>query len=222
LSYDAASAAVKAGATEETNGGDRPSLVLEDDALVNRAQEGNRWAIEELVRRYQDRAFAIAFHLCSGDREEAQDVIQEAFLRVFQKIGTFQGKSSFYTWLYRIVVNVFLDRKRRRWRWDRILFRRHGPSDREGAPSPPEEQPDRRTSSNPAELLQEKQLTRDLQAAMATLSEKQRTVFQLKVLHGLTISEISEILGSAEGTVKSHLFRATQFLRQALKEWAEP
>ena len=71
-------------------------------------------------------------------------------------------------------------------------------------------------------LLQEKQLTRDLQAAVATLSEKQRTVFQLKVLHGLTISEISEILGSAEGTVKSHLFRATQFLRQALKEWAEP
>jgi RNA polymerase sigma-70 factor (ECF subfamily) len=57
---------------------------------------------------------------------------------------------------------------------------------------------------------------------MATLSEKQRTVFQLKVLHGLTIPEISEILNSAEGTVKSHLFRATQFMRKALKEWAEP
>jgi RNA polymerase sigma-70 factor (ECF subfamily) len=222
LSYDAASAALKAGATEETTGGDRPSLVLEDDALVGRAQEGNRWAVEELVRRYQDRAFAIAFHLCSGDRDEAQDVIQEAFLRVFSKLGTFQRKSSFYTWFYRIVVNVSLDRKRRRWRWDRILFRRHGSSGSEGAPSPPPEQPDRTTSSNPAELLQEKQLNRDLQAAMATLSEKQRTVFQLKVLHGLTIPEISEILGSAEGTVKSHLFRATQFLRQALKEWAEP
>ena len=221
MSYEAVAAATKAGETEKTSG-DRPSLVFEDDTLVSRAQEGNQWALEELVRRYQDRAFSIAFHLCSGDREEAQDVIQDAFLRVFQKIGTFQGKSSFYTWFYRIVVNVSLDRKRRRWRWDRILFRRHGSGGHEGAPSPQEEQPDRRTASNPAELLQEKQFTRDLQAAMTTLSEKQRTVFKLKVLNGLTIPEISEILGAAEGTVKSHLFRATQYLRQALKEWAEP
>lgn len=221
MSYEAVAAATKSGKTDKTNV-ERPSLVFEDDALISRAQEGNQWALEELVRRYQDRAFAIAFHLSSGDREEALDVIQDAFLRVFQKIGTFQGKSSFYTWFYRIVVNVALDRKRRRWRWDRILFRRHGPGGHEGPLSPPEERPDRRTASNPAEMLREKQLTGELQAAMGNLSEKQRTVFQLKVLHGLTIPEISQILGTAEGTVKSHLFRATQFLKQALKDWAEP
>ena len=219
LSYEAASA-VKTGATKAAKADGAP-FVPEDNTLVYRAQQGNRWAVDELFRRYQDRAFAIAFHLCSGDREEAQDVVQEAFLRIFRKIGTFRGKSSFYTWLYRIVVNAALDRRRRRWRWDRILFRRQGSSGQEGSPTPLEELPDKRTSSSPSDQSQEKKFTRDLRSAMAALSEKQQAVFQLKVLHGLTIPEISEILGSAEGTVKSHLFRATHMLREALKDWAE-
>ena len=70
--------------------------------------------------------------------------------------------------------------------------------------------------------LSAKELSREIQSALVSLPERQRLAFQLKVLHGMTISEIAEVMETAEGTVKSHLFRATQFLREALKEWTEP
>jgi RNA polymerase sigma-70 factor (ECF subfamily) len=75
---------------------------------------------------------------------------------------------------------------------------------------------------NPMKVLSHKQLSKDIQKSLKSLPEKQRTVFQLKVLDGMTIREIAEVLGAAEGTVKSHLFRATRFLREDLKGWAQP
>jgi len=76
--------------------------------------------------------------------------------------------------------------------------------------------------SNPMAALNNKQLAQEIRQALASLPEKQRVVFQMKVIHGMRIREIAEIMGSAEGTVKSHLFRATHFMRQALQEWAQP
>lgn len=198
-------------------------MSLKDEELVARAQENDQGAMEEIVSRYQQKAYAIAYQMCSGDREEAQDLTQEAFLKVFRNIKGFRGDSSFYTWFYRIVVNTCLDGRRRRRRRERILSLWR-PGQREEEPSREvfEEQPDTGQDSNPMAVLSGKELTREIRKALMSLPERQRVIFQLKVFQGMSIREIALVMGSAEGTVKSHLFRATHSLRTALKDWAVP
>jgi len=194
------------------------SASLEDNRLVALAQGGATWAMEELVRRYRSKAFAIAYHLNYGETQEAEDLTQEAFLRAFRNLRNFKGKSTFYTWFYRILVNVCLDSIRRRNRWQRILspwvsWKRQGGSNMEAE--------DVEGSVDVVREIDNRQLSKDLERAMKALPEKQRAAFQLKVLHGMSISEIAQVMDTAEGTVKSHLFRATRALRQALKNWEE-
>ncbi|MBW1893940.1 MAG: RNA polymerase sigma factor [Deltaproteobacteria bacterium] len=198
-------------------------MVLKDEELVTRAQEGDQRAIEELLGRYQQKAYAIAYNMCSGDSEEAQDYTQEAFLRAFINIKKFRKKSSFYTWFYRIVVNTCLDGIRRRRMRERIFsFWRWGAQKGDRPEFVLEEPPDVAETSNPMTILSGKQLTRDVQKALVSLPDKQRIAFQLKVLSGMSIREIADVMGSAEGTVKSHLFRATHFMRKTLKQWTIP
>jgi len=198
-------------------------MVLKDEELVTRAQEGDQRAIEELLGRYQQKAYAIAYNMCSGDSEEAQDYTQEAFLRAFINIKKFRKKSSFYTWFYRIVVNTCLDGIRRRRMRERIFsFWRWGAQKGDRPEFVLEEPPDVAETSNPMTILSGKQLTRDVQEALMSLPDKQRIAFQLKVLSGMSIREIADVMGSAEGTVKSHLFRATHFMRKTLKQWTIP
>jgi RNA polymerase sigma-70 factor (ECF subfamily) len=195
----------------------------QDEPLVARAQNGEQWAIEELVRRYQQKAYAIAYHMCGEDPQEAEDFTQEAFLRIFRNLGKFRGDSSFYTWFYRIVVNVCLDGKRRRRRWQRIFSPwQHKKSENDPSRKVSEDHPDLEDRTDSVTLLSSKQLSEDIRKSLISLPETQRMVFQLKVLHGMRIREIAQIMGVAEGTVKSHLFRATRFLRETLKEWAQP
>jgi RNA polymerase sigma-70 factor (ECF subfamily) len=198
-------------------------MSLKDEELVVRAQENDREAMEEFVSRYQQKAYAIVYQMCSGDREEAQDLTQEAFLRVFRNIGTFRGNSSFSTWFYRIVVNTCLDGRRRRRRRERV-FSFWRPRQREEEPSKGEigEQPDMVTENDPLAGLTGRELALEIQKALTSLPERQRMIFQLKVFQGMSIREIAQVMGTAEGTVKSHLFRATHFLRAALKDWGVP
>ena len=200
-----------------------PSISLRDKALVARAQHGDRAAFGDLVKMYQGKAYAIAYSMCSGDGEEARELTQEAFLRAFQNLKSFRGKSSFYTWYYRILVNICLDHRRRRGRWDKIFsFWRKVQDEKTNSGERNIQYPGPQGHSDPMTELSNKQLAQEIRQALASLPEKQRVVFQLKVLHGMQISEIAKIMGSAEGTVKSHLFRATQFMRQALQEWVQP
>jgi len=200
-------------------GGDTPS----DEALVARALEGDRSAAGELVGRYHKKVYGIAYHLCSGNAEEARDLTQEAFLRAFANLGSFRGRSSFYTWFYRILVNTCRDGRRRVRRWKRrFAFWRSAPEDASAGQSAPENHPDPAEQADPAAVLTRKELHERLRKAMLALPRKQRTAFQLKVFHGMTIHEIAEVMTAAEGTVKSHLFRATQRLREALSDWAVP
>ena len=202
---------------------DRDCATPSDEALVARALEGDRSAAAELVGRYHKKAYGIAYHLCSGNTEEARDLTQEAFLRAFARLGTFRGRSSFYTWFYRILVNTCRDGRRRLWRWkQRFAFWRSAPEDASTEPLNPENYPDPAEQADPAAVLTGKELHERLRKAMLLLPQKQRTTFQLKVFHGMTIHEIAEVMNSAEGTVKSHLFRATQHLREALSDWAAP
>ncbi|MEZ4528196.1 MAG: sigma-70 family RNA polymerase sigma factor [Desulfobacterales bacterium] len=193
-----------------------------DEELVERIREGDDNAAELLIRRYQEKAYAIAWSMCGRDREEAKDIVQDTFLKVLRNISKFQGKSSFYTWFYRILVNTCLDRRRRESVWKKIFFPWNPKQERdEDSDSSLEEVPDMSEDADPLKMLSGKEFGKEVQKVLDSLSEKQRTVFQLKVFHDMSIPEIAEVMNTAQGTVKSHLFRATRYLQEHLKEWRD-
>lgn len=192
---------------------------LSDEELVELAKNGDRRAFEELVVRHQDRAYSLALHMCLGDTLEAQDLTQEAFLRAFRNIGNFRGDSAFYTWLFRIVVNTCLDGRRRRLRWENLFSFWRSRSDELEETDELEAQADLTPGSDPLAMLSSKELSWKVRKALEALPPRQRMALQLKVVHGMSLKEISELMGAAEGTVKSHLFRATHRLQQELKDW---
>ena len=199
--------------------GEEPLSPLKDEELVARARKSDQRATEDLVRRYQQKAYAIAYHFTDGNVQDAEDFTQEAFLRAFQNLENFRGDSSFYTWFYRILVNVCLDGRRHRNRWQKIFLPWQRDSTEKGLS--PEERPDPEAHERSLKTISGKELSRDIQESLRSLPEKQRLAFQLKALHGMSIQEVARVMGTAEGTVKSHLFRATQFLREKFKDWEE-
>lgn len=198
------------GARESTKGGTSQLANSGDEELVALAQQGDRRAFEELIERHKQKAYHIAFGF-ARDREEAKDLSQEAFLKAYTYLKSFDGRSSFYTWFYRIVVNVCLDYKRRTKRtsageFDERIENQMEPSHNPARPLAPEQQ------------VLAGQLARKVNAALQTLPAKQRTAFILKNHQGLSIREIAETMETAEGTVKVHLHRAVTALRQSLAE----
>ena len=198
------------GARESTKGRTSQLANSGDEELVALAQQGDRRAFEELIERHKQKAYHIAFGF-ARDREEAKDLSQEAFLKAFTYLKNFDGRSSFYTWFYRIVVNVCLDYKRRTKRtsageFDERIENQMEPSHNPARPLAPEQQ------------VLAGQLARKVNAALQTLPAKQRTAFILKNHQGLSIREIAETMETAEGTVKVHLHRAVTALRQSLAE----
>jgi len=195
-------------------------MVLKDEDLLIRACEQDKDALDELFNRYLDKAYAIAFSLCSGDHEQAQDITQEAFLKVLKNINRFRGESEFSTWLYRIIVNTYLDIRKKHLKWGNIFSFWRIKKDKGGSGKEVlEELPDKNEIKNPLNVLQTKYFDQEIQKALYLLPEKQRIVFQLKVKNEMSIKEIAKITGSAEGTVKSHLFRATRSLQKTLNDW---
>ncbi len=195
---------------------------VSDEMLVSEIRDGADWAAEALVRRYRDRAYAIAGSLCDGDRDLAGDMTQEAFLKAFRSLDRFRGQSSFYTWFYRILVNTCLDNRRKQRRWDRFFLPWRSARPAGDMPEKTvEDLPDASEESDPDLVLGSKALQEEVNEALKSLSAKQRTVFQLKVFHEMTLREIAEVMNLSEGTVKSHLFRATKSLRTTLKDWGK-
>jgi RNA polymerase sigma-70 factor (ECF subfamily) len=183
-----------------------------DEELVASAQKGDRRAFEELVERHKHKAYHIAFGF-ARDREEAKDLSQEAFLKAFTNLKKFDGRSSFYTWFYRILVNLCLDYKRRQ---------KRAPADEfdETVEHQVEPSHEPRMPISPDQHVFAGQFSRKVGIALEALPAKQRTAFILKNHQGLSIKEISEMMQTAEGTVKVHLHRAVTSLRQRLAEFA--
>lgn len=195
-------------------------MVLKDEELVARAQDEDKDALDELFKRYLHKAYAIAYSMCSSDHEQAQEITQEAFLKALRGIKKFRAEASFSTWLYRIIANAYFDNSWHRKKRERIFsFWRRRRQKEKSRKDDLEEPPDIKKNGNPLNVLSGRQLDRDIKNALALLSDKQRIVFQLKVFSELSIKEIAQVMGSAEGTVKSHLFRATLFLRNTLSDW---
>ena len=199
-----------ASARESTKGRTSQLANSGDEELVALAQQGDRRAFEELIERHKQKAYHIAFGF-ARDREEAKDLSQEAFLKAFTYLKNFDGRSSFYTWFYRIVVNVCLDYKRRAKRtyageFDETIENQMEPSHNPSTPLAPEQH------------VLAGQLSRKVDAALQTLPAKQRTAFILKNHQGLSIREIAETMETAEGTVKVHLHRAVTTLRRSLAD----
>ena len=186
----------------------------EEHALVRNAQAGDRLAFEELVRRYDREVLRLAVNLVHRG-EEARDIYQESFMRVYRNLHRFRFECSFYTWLYRIVTNVALDHLRRR-----TSRREEQAPVRTGVEEGPtdffERQPELRASANPEKQLLGQELGERIEEAMKHLSPRERIVFEMKHYQGLRLRAIGELLGTSEETAKNSLFRATQKLRASL------
>ena len=191
---------------------------MEDRALVMEAQVGNRAAFEELVHRYDRDVLRLALNLMKRP-EDARDVYQEAFLKVYRNLHRFRFECSFYTWLYRIVTNVCLDHLRRRQARpeDQSPEVHHGHAD-EGITDFFERQREQRPTLDPERTLLGLEIKAKLAVAMQRLSPRERIVFEMKHYQGLKLRAIGEALGTTEETVKNSLFRATRKLRSELGE----
>jgi RNA polymerase sigma-70 factor (ECF subfamily) len=189
---------------------------VEERVLVERAQTGNRPAFEELVRRYDREVLRLALNLMKRT-EDARDVYQEAFLKVYRNLHRFRFECSFYTWLYRIVTNVCLDHLRRRQSRPEDQAPETQPGQFEdGGTDFFERQREHRATLDPERHLLGQEIRMRLTAAMERLSPRERIVFEMKHYHGLKLRAIGDALGTSEETVKNSLFRATRKLRNEL------
>lgn len=174
---------------------------LDDDEIIIRSQKGDNAAFGELVNRYQRRVFALAYQM-TQDSEDADDLSQEAFIRAYEAIGRFQVGMKFYTWMYRIVVNLCINFQKKRSRIVNL-----SPEHEARIPS--------KRKQNPAVIIQNEELGETIRNALEKLPDHQKTVFALRVFQDLSYKEIADTLNISIGTVMSRLNRA----REALKSY---
>jgi RNA polymerase sigma-70 factor, ECF subfamily len=181
-----------------------------DSAAAEEARKGNQHAFRVLVERHSRPVFRLAFRM-TGNEQDAEDVVQESFLRAYRQIERFDGRAAFGTWLYRIAANCSLDLIRaRKIREDRRV-------------SPTEEESIgwlenvATQSPSPERLTQSGQIASLLRPALAQLSDMERTAFILRHYEGCDIEQISQVLGVKANAAKHTVFRAVQKLRRALE-----
>ena len=208
-----------AGSLERSGHPDEVSLgLLPEQNVIERAQAGDRPAFDELVHRYDREVLRLALNILRS-AEDARDVYQETFLKIYRNLHRFRSECSFYTWIYRITTNVCLDHLRRR---------RSRPEDqapnplgesREGATAPDffDRQRATRAQDNPERSMLGKEIGARIDDALALLSPRERMIFEMKHYQGLKLRAIGEALGTTEETVKTSLFRATRKLRAQLE-----
>ena len=198
---------------ERESAEERMQARASDAELIREAQAGSRAAFDALVRQYDQKVLRLALHL-TGSEHDAEDIYQEAFLKAFRYIGNFRFECSFYTWIYRIVTNLCLDRLRRRKtrREDRAVVVNHSGEEMDVLASVSDD----RSFSNPASELERKLLGERIKAALEKLTPRERMVFELKHYQGLRLRVIGEMLNTTEETAKNTLFRATKKLRAQL------
>ena len=186
--------------------------------LIARAQQGDMAAFRQLVDRHQRRAFAIALALVR-DENDARELVQDAFLRVFKSLGSFQGGSSFFTWLYRIITNLSIDLIRKPGRQLADIDEARFESDE----SQEAEFPllSRVDGADPADVVRRREIAKRLQAALDALPPYHRGVIVMREIEGLSYEEMAQAMNVSKGTIMSRLFHARQKLQKALADCYE-
>lgn len=207
----------------DTTGGERANqlstpesnlaeMEMTDVAVVGRARSGDSDAFRLLVEKHSRTIFRVAYRM-TGNQHDADDVVQEAFLRAYRQIDTFQERANFGTWLHRITVNCALDLLRARGRHDKhYIYEEDGQMTREAATTEP--QPDR--------LLLSAELQKHVALALQDLSGNERIAFMLRHFDGMPVEEIGKTLGIQVNAAKNTIFRAVRKLRHSLEPLVRP
>lgn len=184
-------------------------MSADDQRLIAECLQGHTAAFGGLVRRYQERLFHSVYRLLEN-AEDAQDVVQEAFLSAYQSLGTFKGDSLFFTWLYRIAVNTAISLKRKR--------RAMVSMETGGNGEPTREPIDRSVDTQPGHALEQAEQGRRVHQALNRLSTEHRAVLIMKDMEGHKYETMAEILQVPIGTIRSRLHRARLELRELLEK----
>ena len=184
---------------------------IHDDELelLGRARDGDRAAMRRIVQRHQDDVYYLALGLL-GNRDDAEDAMQEVFVKAIKALGRFRGQAGLSTWLYRITVNVCRDQQRRR-RWKFFSL--------DTSPSERRTMVETVDSEDPHRKVTDQRLRQALMIALDRLSPTERQVFALRQFQELSVKETAEVLGIAEGSVKALLHRGLHKLRDELSAW---
>ena len=174
-------------------------------ALIDQCLAGNAEAFGELVRPYQDRLYNTLYRIL-GSRDDAAEALQDGLIRAFRRLGSFNRQSAFYTWLYRVAVNVALSRRRRRRRRP-VVTGLGGSCELAGQPE----------LGDPGRNMEAQERRRMIEQALAGVPEVFRVALVLKEIDGLKYAEIARVLRLPVGTVRSRLHRARNEMRLRLK-----
>jgi RNA polymerase sigma-70 factor, ECF subfamily len=188
---------------------------VDESALIRAVQAGDQYAFEKLVQAYDQNVLRLALNLLRSP-EDASDVYQEAFLRVYRNIHSFRFDCSFHTWLYRIVTNLCLDHLRKR------KVRKEEPTTVDTTDGPVDRMeivPEDRVEGNPQRKLMCRELQARILQVLTELTPRERMVFEMRHYQGMRLRAIGEILGTTEEAAKNCLFRATQKMRAALGDF---
>ncbi|HEY1814023.1 MAG TPA: sigma-70 family RNA polymerase sigma factor [Kofleriaceae bacterium] len=180
-----------------------------DRELVEAARGGDREAFRTLFERYNRRAYALALGIVRQP-DDALDVVQEAFIKAHKHLDRFEGTSSFYTWLYRIIMNLAIDLLRKRKRVTELA------EDSDEAGLLPQ-----LLGGNPGRALMDKEIRARIDAALAELSDNHRAVLVMRELEGLTYEEMAKAMGCSKGTIMSRLFHARKNMQRQLADLYE-
>jgi RNA polymerase sigma-70 factor, ECF subfamily len=191
---------------------------ISDAAAVERTLAGEREAYRVLVERHSAYVYRVAYRM-TGNSHDAEEVVQEAFLRAYQKLQQFAGNANFGTWVYRIAANYAIDRLRQKKNEDARREVASRAAEDESEIDPLEKLKD--TAPSPERLAGSAQLARKMKEALDTLTPAERTAIVMRHWDGCGIEEIAEVLKSNSSAAKNTVFRAVQKLRQALKPFAE-
>ena len=184
----------------------RPFAEKSDDDIIIEAKKGSNVAFDELVHRYQKKVYALAYQM-THDPEEADDLAQEAFIRAYKAIDRFEVGMKFFTWMYRIVINLGINYSKKKARMQNLE-----PDDEARIVA--------KHSTIPSVVIENEELGEKIRTELARLPEHQKSVFILRVFQDLSYKEISDILNIEIGTVMSRLNRARESLKIALKDYA--
>lgn len=192
------------------------NIDIDDGVLVERCRQGDSAAMERLILKYQDRIYNVILRICKNT-DDAAELTQETFVKIIKKINEFEGRSSFYTWAFRIAVNLTLNYCQRNVRFKhQSLDTEDNEYNRQARKELKEFLTDE-SSPDPAAVAQNKELCGMVVEALMELDDAHRTVLVLRDIEGMNYARIAEVLDIELGTVKSRLSRARRNLRKIME-----